>query len=100
MAKGQFRPPLPGVVGGSQGEDVDRLREALSRLGSEFERMFPEANALIRLGEKVNAGLLLNEVRIRSSSRSPRSCPTTVSGARCSKTEGVPCERSAKRKRS
>jgi len=62
MARGQFRPPLPGVVEGSPGDEVDRLGETLARLGTELERMFAEANALIRLGEKVNAGLLPDQV--------------------------------------
>lgn len=62
MARGQFRPPLPGVGEGAAKDDVDRLGEALGRLGVELERRFAEANALIRLGEKVNSGLLLDEV--------------------------------------
>jgi diguanylate cyclase (GGDEF)-like protein len=62
MAQGHFRPLLPGVVEGSPGDEMDRLGEALSRLGRELERMFAEAHALVRLGEKVNAGLLLDQV--------------------------------------
>ena len=62
MARGQFRPPLPGVVEGSAADEIDRLGEALSWLGTELERMFAEANALIRLGEKVNAALLLEDI--------------------------------------
>jgi diguanylate cyclase (GGDEF)-like protein len=61
MARGQFRPPLPEVAGPAA-DEIDRLGRALSRLGTVLERRFSEANALIRLGEKVNAGLLLEEV--------------------------------------
>jgi diguanylate cyclase (GGDEF)-like protein len=62
MANGQFRPPLPGVVEGAAADEIDRLGEALSRLGAELERRFAEATALVRLGEKINSGLLLDEV--------------------------------------
>lgn len=62
MARGQFRPALPDVVEGSAVDEIARLGEALSWLGVQLERMFAEANALIRLGEKVNAALLLEDV--------------------------------------
>ena len=62
MARGQFRPPLPGVVEGPAGDEIDRLGRALARLGVALERKFAEANALIRLGERVNAGLVLAEI--------------------------------------
>ena len=62
MARGRFRPALTGIVEGSAADEVDRLGTALSRLGTALERKFSETNALIRLGEKVNAGLLLSEV--------------------------------------
>ena len=62
MARGQFRPPLPGVVEGPPADEIDRLGRALSRLGAALERKFAEANALIRLGERVNAGLVLGDV--------------------------------------
>ena len=62
MARGEFRPPLPSVGEGPPADEIDRLGEALGRLGTELERRFAEAQALIRLGEKVNAGLLLEEV--------------------------------------
>jgi diguanylate cyclase (GGDEF)-like protein len=62
MARGQFRPPLPGVVEGPGGDEIDRLGRALARLGVTLERRFTEANALIRLGERVNAGLVLAEI--------------------------------------
>jgi diguanylate cyclase (GGDEF)-like protein len=61
MAHGQFHPPLP-AGGGAVTDDVDRLGEALSRLGAELERRLAEATAIVRLGEKVNSGLLLHEV--------------------------------------
>jgi diguanylate cyclase (GGDEF)-like protein len=62
MARGQFRPPFPGVVGGPAADEIDRLGKALLRLGITLERRFAEADALIRLGERVNAVLLLEEV--------------------------------------
>ncbi len=62
MARGQFRPPLRGVVEGPAGDEIDRLGRALLRLGTVLERRFAEANALIRLGERVNAGLVLADV--------------------------------------
>lgn len=62
MARGQFRPPLPGVVEGPAGDEIDRLGRALAHLGVALERKFAEANALIRLGERVNAGLVLAEI--------------------------------------
>jgi diguanylate cyclase (GGDEF)-like protein len=62
MARGQFRPPLPVPASGAPADEVDRLGRALSRLGAALERKFGETDALIRLGEKVNAGLLLGEV--------------------------------------
>ncbi|MGA7992343.1 MAG: sensor domain-containing diguanylate cyclase [Thermoanaerobaculia bacterium] len=62
MARGRFRPPLPAVVEGPAPDEVDRLGVALSRLGTALERRFAETNALIRLGEKVNGGLVLHEV--------------------------------------
>lgn len=62
MARGRFRPALTGIVEGPAADEVDRLGTALSRLGTALERKFSETNALIRLGEKVNAGLLLSEV--------------------------------------
>ena len=62
MARGRFRPPLPGVVEGPAGDEIDRLGRALARLGAALERQFAEANALIRLGERVNAGLVLGDI--------------------------------------
>jgi transcriptional regulator with GAF, ATPase, and Fis domain len=62
MARGLFRPPLPTAVAGAPVDEVDRLGRALARLGVALERKFGEANALIRLGEQVNAGLVLAEV--------------------------------------
>jgi diguanylate cyclase (GGDEF)-like protein len=62
MARGQFRPPFPSVPEGPAGDEIDRLGRALLRLGTVLERKFAEANALIRLGERVNAGLVLAEV--------------------------------------
>ena len=62
MARGQFRPPLPRVVEGPLADEIDRLGRALSRLGAALQRKFAEANALLRLGETVNAGLVLEEV--------------------------------------
>lgn len=62
MARGRFRPALMGIVEGPPADEVDRLGTALSRLGTALERKFAETNALIQLGEKVNAGLLLGEV--------------------------------------
>ena len=34
MARGEFRPPLPRVVEGPAGDEIDRLGRALARLGS------------------------------------------------------------------
>jgi diguanylate cyclase (GGDEF)-like protein len=62
MARGQFRPPLPVAAQGPAADEVDRLGRALLRLGATLERRFAEANALVRLGERVNAGLVLGEV--------------------------------------
>jgi diguanylate cyclase (GGDEF)-like protein len=62
MTRGRFSPRLTGVVEGPAADEVDRLGTALLRLGTALERKFAETNALIRLGEKVNAGLLLDEV--------------------------------------
>jgi diguanylate cyclase (GGDEF)-like protein len=62
MARGQLRPPFPHVVEDPEADEIDRLGRALSQLGVELERRFAEADALIQLGEKVNAGLLLEEV--------------------------------------
>ncbi len=62
MARGQFRPPFPDVVVGAAADEIDRLGSALWQLGIMLERRFAEADALIRLGERVNAGLLLEEV--------------------------------------
>ena len=62
MARGQFHPPLPVAAEGSAADEVDRLGRALVRLGAALERRFAEANALVRLGEKVNAGLVLGDV--------------------------------------
>jgi diguanylate cyclase (GGDEF)-like protein len=62
MARGELRPPLPAVTDSAEADEVDRLGVALWRLGAELERRFAEATALVRLGEKVNAGLLLDEV--------------------------------------
>ena len=62
MAQGQFRPPLPELVTGSRADDLDRLGGSLSQLGVALEQRFTEADALIRLGERINAGLLLEEV--------------------------------------
>jgi diguanylate cyclase (GGDEF)-like protein len=47
---------------GPAADEVDRLGRALARLGSELERKLSEATALIQLGEKVNTGLILEEV--------------------------------------
>jgi diguanylate cyclase (GGDEF)-like protein len=62
MARGRFRPLLPDIAVGSAADETDRLGKALSRLGITLERRFTEADALIQLGEKVNGGLLLEEV--------------------------------------
>lgn len=62
MARGELRPPLPAVTDSADADEVDRLGVALWRLGAELERRFAEATALVRLGEKVNSGLLLDEV--------------------------------------
>jgi diguanylate cyclase (GGDEF)-like protein len=62
MIRGEFRPPLPAVTDGPDADEVDRLGVALWRLGAELERRFAEATAVVRLGEKVNSGLLLEEV--------------------------------------
>ena len=58
MARGRFRPPLPPIVEGPAADEVDRLGRALVRLGAALGRRFAETDALIRLGEKVNAGLV------------------------------------------
>ena len=62
MARGEFRSLLPDAVKGPASDEIDRLGEALSRLGTALERRFTETEALIRLGERVNAGLLLGEI--------------------------------------
>lgn len=62
MARGEFRPSLPPPTDGPMADELDRLGEALLRLGAALERKFAEAEALIRLGEKVNAGLVLGEI--------------------------------------
>ena len=61
MALGQFRPAIPRGDG-SPADEVDELGRALVQLGATLERKFAEANALIRLGEKISSGLLLEEV--------------------------------------
>jgi diguanylate cyclase (GGDEF)-like protein len=62
MARGQLRPPLPPFREGPAADEVDRLGQAIATLGRELERKGSEAAALFRLGEKVNAGLILDEV--------------------------------------
>jgi diguanylate cyclase (GGDEF)-like protein len=62
MARGRLMPSLPAVAQGAAADEVDRLGTALSRLGTALERRFAETDALIRLGEKVNGGLVLSEV--------------------------------------
>jgi diguanylate cyclase (GGDEF)-like protein len=62
MTNGQFRPPLPPLREGSAADEIDRLGQALARLGQELERRVAQTTALIRLGEKVNAGLIRDEV--------------------------------------
>lgn len=62
MARGHFRPAFPKIVVGAAADEIDRLGRTLFRLATTLERRFAEADALIRLGEKVNAGLLLEEV--------------------------------------
>lgn len=62
MARGQFRPPLPPPREGPTADEIDRLGQALAQLGSELERKVSEVAALVRLGEKVNTGLILDEV--------------------------------------
>jgi diguanylate cyclase (GGDEF)-like protein len=62
MARGSFRPPFPNLLGASAADEIGRLGRALAQLGIALERRFAEADALIRLGERVNTGLLLEEV--------------------------------------
>jgi diguanylate cyclase (GGDEF)-like protein len=62
MAGGQFRPPFPDIIVGPEADEVDLLGKALWRLGITLEGRFAEADALIRLGERVNEGLLLEDV--------------------------------------
>jgi diguanylate cyclase (GGDEF)-like protein len=47
---------------GPAADEIDRLGEALVQLGRALERKVSEATALIHIGEKVNAGLILDEV--------------------------------------
>ena len=58
MKQGQFRVDLP--VGSD--DDVARLGRALKELGEALERKFSQINTLARVTEKINAGLLLDEV--------------------------------------
>jgi hypothetical protein len=62
MTRGQFRPSSSALVEGPEGDEIDRLGSARSQLGVALEERFAEADALIRLGERVNAGLLLEQV--------------------------------------
>lgn len=62
MARGRFRLPFQEVDGGPAGDEIDHLGRALVRLGRTLERRFAEADALVRIGEKVNAGMLVEEV--------------------------------------
>jgi diguanylate cyclase (GGDEF)-like protein len=62
MIRGQFRPRLPAATDDAAADEIDRLGVTLWRLGAELERRFAETTALVRLGEKVNGGLLLDEV--------------------------------------
>jgi len=61
MANGQFRPPIPRGDGRTA-DEIDELGRALAQLGAALERKFAEADALVRLGEKISSGLLLEEV--------------------------------------
>lgn len=62
MARGRFRTPLPKIAALPAADEVGRLGRALWRLGVTLERRFAEADALVRLGERVNTGLLIEEV--------------------------------------
>jgi diguanylate cyclase (GGDEF)-like protein len=62
MARGRFRMPQPEIAERRATDEVGRLGRALWRLGASLERRFAEADALVRLGESVNTGLLLGEV--------------------------------------
>jgi diguanylate cyclase (GGDEF)-like protein len=62
MARGQFRPPFPKIAPGAAADEIDRLGRALLRLGISLERRFVEVDSLLQLGERVNSGLLLEEV--------------------------------------
>ncbi len=58
MKQGQFRVAIP-----SQGQDeVASLGAALIELGETLERKFEEINRLARVTEKVNSGIILDEV--------------------------------------
>lgn len=58
MKSGQFRVPIP-----IQGRDeVAKLGAALAELGETLERKFEEVNRLAQVTERVNSGIILDEV--------------------------------------
>lgn len=64
MAAGDFRVALEAGEAASNGaaDDVASLGAALARLGAALERRFAEMTTLSGLAEKINAGLLVEEI--------------------------------------
>jgi signal transduction histidine kinase len=59
MARGQFPVEMPAA---SSDDEISRLGSALRELGTVLERKFQEVNTLSEVTERINAGLLLDEV--------------------------------------
>lgn len=58
MKQGQF----PLEVPMAEGDEIDHMGEMLIELGKELEHKYRELEALTRITEKINAGMLLDEV--------------------------------------
>lgn len=61
MLQGNFHPPLPQKKG-PEPDEIDELGEALDRLGRHMESSFEKLNKLSELAEKMNEGLLVDDV--------------------------------------
>lgn len=62
MVAGRYRVDVPVGSGDADGDDVASLGSALVLLGHTLERRFAELTSLNALTEKINSGLLVNEI--------------------------------------
>lgn len=58
MSRGHFDAAVPD----EDGDDISRLARALRLLGTALEKRFAELQALAKVTEKINSGLLLDEI--------------------------------------